>query len=148
MEEKVFPSSTSFRILKALFMVLLVLSTVTASFLTLFFLLSFFALVDWDSWDERRAEDSARLRVSVFLLFLLTIVNLVQVYAGWTGIRRREVKFLAAYVTFEFLCFIMWFLFLLFQQQKSLPVLKMMSSFSSIAVTLTMIYQTGQMAHD
>lgn len=148
MEEKVFPSTTFFRILKAIFMVLLVLSSVTAFLLTLFFLLSLFALVDWDSWDERRSEDSARLRISVLLLFVLTILNTGQVYAGWTGIRRKEIKFLAVFVFFEFLCFIMWFLFLLFEEQKSLPALKMMTSFSSIAVTLTMMYQTAQMAQD
>lgn len=141
MEERVFPSTTFFRALRALFMTLLILSSITASFLTLFLLLAFFTLLDWDSWDERSDQDGAALRLAVAFLFLVSSLNVIQVYTGWIGLRRKEVMYLAAYAAFEFICLTMWFLVFLFHDQKSLPIFKMLTSFSSIAVTLTMIHQ-------
>lgn len=142
MEEKGFPSTTSFQVMKGIFFLFLVLSSFTASFLTIFFLLSLLTLLDWNSWDERRSEDGARLRLSVSFLLVLTLLNLMQVYVGWTGLKRKEVAYLAVYLVFEFLCFVMWFLCLMFQEQKSLPAFKMATSFPSITVTLIMILQT------
>ena len=141
MEEKEFPSTTLFGVLRRAFTILLILSSITAFFLTLFLLLALFTLVDWDSWDERSADDGAALRLAVAFLFLVSSINVIQVYIGWKGLQKKELKYLAAYVGFEFICFTMWFLSFLFQEQKSLPIFKMLTSFSSISVTLTMIYQ-------
>ena len=141
MEEDAFPATLSFRILKSAFIVLLVLSSITASLLTLAALLALFALVDWDSWDERGSEDAATLRLAVAFLLLVTAVNAAQVYAGWRGIRNRKIKFLTVYLVFEGICSFMWFLCFLFQEDKTLPSFKLLTSFVNVVVTFTMIYQ-------
>lgn len=140
MEERVFPPTTLFRVLRSVFMALLILSSITAFVITLFLLLAVMTLLDWDNWDERSSEDGATLRLSIAFLFVVSSLNLMQVYTGWIGLRQKEVKFLAAYLAFEFLCFAMWFLAFLFYEPKSLPIFKMLTSFSSISVTMTMIY--------
>jgi hypothetical protein len=137
----VFPRTTFFRVLRSLFMTLLVLSSITASLLALSLLLALFTLIDWDNWGERSSLDSLYLFLSVSFLLLVCFINVVQVYVGWIGIQRQNVHYLAGYLAFESVCFVMWFLCFLFWEDKSLPTFKMMTSFSSLLITLIMVHQ-------